>query len=764
MDLIEHINLSAAKWLLTQSKKSLTYILKRRSNETDTIEVKYNRLINYLKGAIATNGVSRRIYNYSLNCQNNQLGGRLYSPFSCQSIQREFRGVLMKHTTDVDMSNAHPVILRYVCGLHNIACPHLEYYINHRDEILASFPDADKAKTMFLCSINDSKVYRSERNKVYKEFDKEMKGIQRALSVIPEYTSIKNNINSTLNLDGKLMSRILSKYENDILQEAVRFISAKDIGISVLMFDGLMIDGNYYEDTELLDGLIAHCNSKFENLNMVWKYKAHSTDLEVPPDIDVVYVEQVKLSAKEVERAERMGLCTKHMDELNIRVADFEKNYCKIINKGMYLHEYQNEDDHKVIQLLTGSQLAESQKHQDSAFNRYQLTNGIIQPIPFISFWTESNPTIRQYDDVDVYPNRDACPSNIYNLWTPFYGDTLLHNDSIEINPMYTDFFKNHLKVLSGNDMSVYRYFKKWIAHLFQYPEQKSTCPILISQQGAGKGTLNQVMKLLLGGKKYMETTNPTRDVFGAFNGQMTDSYFVNINEISKKDLTDYMGLLKGLITDNALTINQKGISQYNIKSFHRFIMTTNNTDPIVLSADDRRFWIVRSSDEFIGNKEYFNTFNEYMKDPSFIKSIYHYFMSMEGIDQFIKLPLPVTEFHRNIQESNVSDVDRWLKSYVLMNHKSSEMNVLIKDLYSNFCSWTEGEGSKFKITNKKFSLELSNTNVKGVYKGSHTMKGDTKVLKIKELKKYFGIGCLVTIGGGSTGALDEDVDPTHGL
>lgn len=762
MELIEHINLSAAKWLITQSKKSLTYILKRRSTETDTIEVKYNKLTNYLKTAIANNGINQRIYTYSLNCQNNQLGGRLYCPFSCQSIQREFRGVLMKHTTDVDMSNAHPCILRYVCRLHNIPCPQLEYYINHRDEVLASFPDIDKAKTMFLCSINDSKVYRTERSKVYKDFDKEMKIIQRALSIIPEYTAIKNNINSTYNLDGKLMSRILSKYENDILQEAINFISSKDIRISVLMFDGLMINGDYYNDTELLDGLMNHCNSKFDQLDMVWKYKAHSTDLEVPPNIDVAYVEQIKPSAKEVEHAERIALCAKHLDELNMRVADFEKNYCKIINKGMYLHEYQNEDNHKVIQLLTGSQLADSQKHQDIAFNRYHLTNGTgLQPTPFINFWTEANPTIRQYDDVDVYPNKDACPLNIYNLWTPFYGDTLLHNDVIEVNTMYIDFFKNHLKVLSGNDMGVYRYFKKWIAHLFQYPEQKSTCPILISQQGAGKGTLNQVMKLLLGGKKYMETTNPTRDVFGAFNGQMTDSYYVNINEISKKDLTDYMGLLKGLITDNALTINQKGIAQYNIKSFHRFIMTTNNTDPIVLSSDDRRFWVVRSSDEFIGNKEYFDTFNEYMKDPSFIKSIYHYFMSMDGIDQFIKLPLPVTEFHRNIQESNISDVDRWLKSYVLMNHSATEMNVLIKDLYTNFCTWSEGDGGKYKITNKKFSLELSNTNVKGIHKGVHTKYGDTKILNITELKKYFGIGYLVNIG---TNALDEDIDPSRGL
>lgn len=749
MKCVERVNLSVAKWLLTQSKTSLSPILKRKSEDPTTIDEKYNKLTNYLKSVVKCNGVCSMLYSYSAT-SNNELCGRLYSPFSIQSIQREFRGVLMSHTTDIDMCNAHPVILRYVCNKHNISCPQLEYYINHRDEILAKFSDRDKAKTLFLTSINDSKYSKTERNPDYKRFDKEMKDIQAVLYDMPEYKNILDNITVGNNKPGKLISRIMCKYENEILQHAIEFINSKNIPIMALMFDGLMIDGIHYDNTEMITELTEYCNSKFENLNMRWNYKPHSTEITLPEDIGVEYEPQTAPSLKDIKKQEQADLCREITERLASRVEEFEKCHFKIINKGLYVHEYMNELGHKIVHFQTFKQLVDANRHLETAFTRYGLENGGLMPCSFIDYWTTNNPTIRQYDDVDVYPAVGECPDNIYNMWMPFYADSLLQTTDIEINHEYIEFFKTHLKILSGHDMKVFEYFEKWIAHMFQFPQQKSTCPILISQEGSGKGTLNQVIKLIMGGKKYTETTNPARDIFGSFNAQMADSYLVNINEISKKDLCDYMGLLKGLITDSALIINEKGISQYTIKSFHRFIMTTNNTDPIVLSADNRRFWVVRSSDEKKGDKIYFDRFNDIMNDPSFIKSVYFYFMNMEGVDEFIKMPLPVTEFHRNIQDSNVSDVERWLRDYVLMNSDKTTTNELIKDLYSAYSCWSESEGNKFKTTSKKFSLELANCQIHGVYKGVHTKRGDTKLLNISELKMHFNIGCLVEVDNSS--------------
>jgi hypothetical protein len=747
MELIERVNLPVAIWLSKQSKTSLHEILKRKTQDSSTIDEKYNRLMNYLKAIIKTTGVITRIYSYSLK-SNNEVGGRLHSGLSIQSMPKEFRGILMDNTTDVDMCNAHPTILRYICSLHNIQCPQLEYYINHKDDVLSEFPDQSKAKTLFLSSINDSKFVKSEKNKFYKTFEKEMKYIQTELANIEQYNNIQQIIDDKNNFNGKLISRILCTYENKILQSAISFMNSKQIEIAVLMFDGMMIYGNFYEDISLLQGLNDFCNSTFLGLNLQWQFKPHCADIKPPTDLEI----SIPLSEKELKLQKQNELVEKITIELQTREAEFEKTHCKIINKGLYLHEYIDEYGHKVFNLLTPKQLADNYEHLDMAFNRYKLfTKKELEPCSFVKYWIQGNSNIRSYDDMDIYPNQSECPPNIYNLWTPFYADQLLTNPNIPIVNDHIEFFRNHLYILAGKDRNIQNYFEKWIAHMFQFPEQKSNCPIFISKEGAGKGTFTKTIESIMGGKKCFETTNPVRDIFGSFNGQMADSFFVNINEIGKKDLIDYMGLLKGLITDKPLTINKKGIEPYKIKSFHRFVFTTNNTDPIDITQDNRRFWITRCSDELKGNVEYFNKFNQLIDDPCFLKSIYSYFVFMADVGEFLEMDMPISEYHRNIQESNVSDVERWLKSYTLLYANEPEKVVLIRDLFSNFTQWCENNNSKYVITSKKFSLELSNLQFGGVYKGTHTKYGDTKIIKITELKQYFGIGCLVDVCSADT-------------
>ena len=38
-----------------------------------------------------------------------------------------------------------------------------------------------------------------------------------------------------------------------------------------------------------------------------------------------------------------------------------------------------------------------------------------------------------------------------------------------------------------------------WIAHIFQYPEQKTTMPTIVSAEGAGKGTLMDILTGMMG-------------------------------------------------------------------------------------------------------------------------------------------------------------------------------------------------------------------------------------------------------------------------
>jgi phage/plasmid-associated DNA primase len=309
---------------------------------------------------------------------------------------------------------------------------------------------------------------------------------------------------------------------------------------------------------------------------------------------------------------------------------------------------------------------------------------------------------------------------------------------------------------LCNNDETVAKYFELWIAQMIQFPAIKSNCPILISKEGAGKGTLLQVLLKLLGVNKYYETTEPERDVWGSFNGLMCDAFLVNLNELSKKSTKDCMGKIKGLITDGAMTINPKGITPYKITSYHHFIITTNSEDPMPTKKDDRRFWIVRSSDELIGNKEYFDDIQKIIQDDNAIASIFQYFKTLEGADNFKNVERPLTEYQQNIQDANISAPERWLRDYV-SGCGEAEVELLGKEIYQKFQAWKETNGIIFEMNAIKLGMALSNMNVDGIKKGRHTEKGATKIFEIKKIRKHFGVGCLIQFADNEESEDEDD-------
>ena len=64
---------------------------------------------------------------------------------------------------------------------------------------------------------------------------------------------------------------------------------------------------------------------------------------------------------------------------------------------------------------------------------------------------------------------------------------------------------------------------------------------VFVSKQGAGKNLLLNMIRKMLGNKKVFESTNPSRDVWGNFNGQMADAFLVNLSETSAIDLKTHM-------------------------------------------------------------------------------------------------------------------------------------------------------------------------------------------------------------------------------
>jgi hypothetical protein len=206
-----------------------------------------------------------------------------------------------------------------------------------------------------------------------------------------------------------------------------------------------------------------------------------------------------------------------------------------------------------------------------------------------------------------------------------------------------------------------------------------------------------------------------------------------------RDDTKEVEGKFKGLVTDPHIYINNKNKGQFKIKSYHRFLITTNNEDPIKTSPDDRRNLIIRASDEVCGNKAYFSKLYKLLDDVNVIRTCYDYFNSIPNLENFHELDTPKTEHQTNLAKLSLTPPEQFLID--LCSKKEGIVEILSKDLYDQFMSFTIDHNIEYSTTPLKFAVKLANLKISGFEKGKHTKKGDFKNIDIDKVRKHFKLG-----------------------
>jgi hypothetical protein len=706
----------------------------------------YKKIKSFCKQNIKAKYEIKRLYTHSFKHQDRH-EGRLFDGSSIQGIQKIIRGFLCKGlTTDLDQNNSHPTILKYLCDKHNIPCPSLTYYIDNRDKILADMNmPRDDAKRLFLCAVNKDKLNRKEKNQFFKAFDKEIKIIQNKLLNIDEYKYLKDCIplDKKYNKNGSAINRLLCKYENEILQTMISVIRNKNIEIHSLMFDGLMVYGDYYNDETLLNDIKTAVNNKYEGLNMCFSYKEHAEDIKVPKHFIANDVDNLINKLKEDPL---------YYDNYKI---EFEKTHAKIVSQSQFIG-YNNHTNS--YQYYKRQNLLDSYENikvkiikQDSKTDDYNIVD-----VPFIQMWLKDS-NMRCYDDVEVFPPPLKCPSNIFNLWTGFDMEKI---ENYEKDEDAIEFFKNHFKIMCNHDEVVTDYIIKWIAQMIQYPAIKSgVVPTFIAKQGAGKGSINNLIVKLLGVSKTLYTSTPSLNVWGKFNGLMTNAIFVNLDELKKKEFNGSDDVYKSLITEPSIVINQKGQKQKIINSFHRFMNTTNNGNALYFPKDNRRDLVTQSSNELIGNTEYFIKFYEYLDNVDAMKSVFEYFKSIPNLDKFRNIKKPKTKYQEDMEEESIDPVELWLRDYIKNNYKEEEVQVDKSTLYLLFNDFIKKYYPEHKYSKTNFSKQLIALNVNGIEERRTSVKRFVEI-NIGAVMKYFKMDkeeCMLDVLENQSDSDDDD-------
>jgi hypothetical protein len=684
-------------------KTKLSYLLESYDevaflNDTDAMPRNahqyYIKLTKYLEQKLKSDTPYVK-YKYAKN----RADGRMFSTDGIQQILKNVRNFLAPtDAQEIDIVSAHPQILHNICLFHKINCSCLADYIINRQNILDSISIEDnitkeEAKKKVLIATNTN-TRLSTQNKWLKSYISEVKKIRTELQSVSDYDYLKEIANKE-NFDGSFINHILCVYEDQILQVMKDYFE----GVCGCETWALMFDSLILYSAEPVDDIL-------EDLERIIVKK-------------IPIMKTIKLKCKELITTIEMPstYTIKLRDDYESVKKKFELTNCKV---DCVFYCNANQYSRAEFCIKYG--------------NLFYYENN--KPKLFINAWLIDE-TLRYYDNVGMYPNSNnyMCPSNTYNLWIDWNINTVIIKEDEDIDDLGVEFFINHIKLLCNFDETLTAFVIRWLAQFLQYTHIKTIELIFISSEGAGKGLFLEFLRTIMGSKKVFESTDPQRDIFGQFNTLLKDSVLVVFNEANRSNFFNQNDKKKALITDEVLTINDKGKSSYQINSNHRFITFTNNPDPSM--KNKRRDLFIRCSDSKIGDRNYFIEGFKYAKSLKTAKKIYDYLIGVKVEPTIGEFDIPTNSIYDNIIKEEQRNIVLQYLEYYCLSYENQECNVGSNDLYTLFLDFLKERHIKFEMTKPAFSMKITFYDFKHIKKcgeGKSKWYVDTKKL-LEELK-----------------------------
>eukprot|EP00967_Tisochrysis_lutea_P084027 scaffold117241_cov32-Tisochrysis_lutea.AAC.1 len=205
-----------------------------------------------------------------------EFGGRLFANRGVQGVKSDIRGLLLgRKTTDLDMSNAHPRIIVWLCKKEGIECPFMEYFVDNRQAVYEVMGEG--SKKLILEAINSHN--RCPKG-ISEDFFEELQNIREKVCDLDIAREFDNQARDGPNRKGSLFNLIICHYENEFLLDTVDYVQSElDMSVCTLMFDGLMLYGDHYDEASSICEKISMNLEVRHGIHMPFTAKPHKTTL-----------------------------------------------------------------------------------------------------------------------------------------------------------------------------------------------------------------------------------------------------------------------------------------------------------------------------------------------------------------------------------------------------------------------------------------------------------------------------------------------------
>ena len=124
------------------------------------------------------------------------------------------------------------------------------------------------------------------------------------------------------------------------------------------------------------------------------------------------------------------------------------------------------------------------------------------------------------------------------------------------------------------------------------YPKQKLPVLVMVGPEDTGKSAVVKIIQYMLG--QINCVSMKSKDFESEFNSPMVDKQLIVIEEAgSWKDPEAVANLLKDLVTEvDPILVNKKNQAQYQTSFHAKFVLLSNEIEPIKLKGASTRFWV----------------------------------------------------------------------------------------------------------------------------------------------------------------------------
>lgn len=309
------------------------------------------------------------------------------------------------------------------------------------------------------------------------------------------------------------------------------------------------------------------------------------------------------------------------------------------------------------------------------------------------------------------------------------FEPAMTHDPATQINlfdgwPLKPDRSKScekliaHLCDMCGEEEGLFRWVVSWLAFPLQNPGAKMRTALIVhGPEGTGKSILFDVIRMIYGECGRMATQLQLQSEYTDWLSKML--FCVAEEVVTRQELRHHKGLLKNLVTNPVVNINEKYMPLRTERNQANFAFLSNEINPMALDDGDRRYTVIWYEPRRNYDEAYFKTLGAEIGAGG-AEGLYAWLLEQD-LTGFTEHTRPYeNRARRELIQINMPPRDRFHQEWQTGLIPDLDYGpARVCDVYAAFKRWCATKGERFIDNEATLGRMLGRHMHKGVKQGS---------------------------------------------